>query len=75
MKTAFKQIQITPCAKRLSLELRGVFGFHDSQACPDCIKTDRGFSVHRGDSIFAPLEGYCPDKETVISAHPVYFTR
>ena len=75
MKTAFKQIEVIPCAKRLELQSRGLFGFHDSPSCPDCQKIDRGFSVHNGDSIFAPFVGYYPDADTTISPHPVYFHR
>lgn len=75
MKTAFRQIEITPCKRRLESEARGLFGFHDSVDCPDCIKTERGFSVHLGSSIAAPWCGHHPDAETYVSPFPVYFTR
>ena len=75
MKTAFRQIEITYCPEVIALQARGLFGFHDSPSCPNCVKREVGFRVHDGDSIFAPFVGYYPDKDTMISCHPVYFTR
>jgi len=75
MKTAFQMIRIIPCAERIALNARGLFGFHDSPSCPHCQKIHEGFSVHDGDSILAPFAGYYPDSQTKISENPVYFTR
>lgn len=75
MKTAFRQIEIVHCRAARDLQARGLFGFHDSSSCPDCVKRDAGFRVHAGDSVFSPFVGYFPDPETVISDRPVYFTR
>lgn len=75
MKTAFRQIELTPCAEMLAQQSRGLFGFHAYTTCPDCIKRDAGFRVHLGDSILAPFVGYYPDNDTIISPHPVYFHR
>lgn len=72
-KTAFLQIKITPCAAEVELNARGLFGFHDSPSCPDCKKTEDGYLVHSGDSIFSPFVGHYPDVNTVISPHPVYY--
>lgn len=73
MKTAFKQIRLEPCAEMKAQEARGLFGFHNYQDCPNCKKTEEGYHVHYGDSIFSPFAGYYPDKDTVISESPVYF--
>ncbi len=74
MKTAFRQIRVLHCATVRENHARGLYGFHDAPSCPHCIKTDEGFRVHAGDSIFAPFVGYWPDADTVISPHPIYIS-
>ena len=70
--TAFRIVQIQPCAERIAKEKQGLFGFHDSINCADCKKIDDGFCVHAGDSIFAPFVGYYPLPDSIISKEPVF---
>lgn len=72
MTTAFQIIKIIPCAKRLSLEAQGLYGFHDSVSCPDCQKLPQGFRVHAGNSILSPFVGHNILRDTVVSENPVY---
>lgn len=72
--TAFKQVQVVPCAVRLEKEARGLYAFHDSVACPDCRKIDRGFLVYAGNTMFSGFTGYFPKPDTVIHPIPCYVT-